>query len=264
MFVPTSPTPSAPSFHPAMLRRGLGQTASCPQPWTNVSIYAQTSADQCPKPTTQNGSQIPVATEAGQIAGAAGSIGATVLALSPTTGPAAPFVAIAGLLTSFMTGVLHIGVGCGATCVEATAVAQYAECIMHTTVNTYMNAPVHYASAQAAALAVFNAAWQYLTQVCNQIGGQGGKGCIQDRQRGGKYDQFACCYDPIANDPCVVPDPTPVDVVTGATTTVEGAASSAVTAIEQTFSSVLGTSSSSLLIQLLIGGAILLLVGGSL
>lgn len=255
--VPTRSVP--PRSLPARMRRGFGQTVptGCPQPWTITGTGGPATA--CVAPKAGGTVSSPSTAElAGSIAGAGASIGATILALSPVTGPAAPFVAIGGLLASFATSVLHIGTGCGATCVEATDVVNYAECIMQANINTYMQQPVHYASAQAAAMSVFTQAWNYIVQSCTAIGGEGGKGCIADRSPGGRWDYHALYYTPISNDPCVVPDPSPVDAVTGAATTAENAVSSAAAAVESMF----GSSGSILIPLLIVAGMAFVLMEG--
>ena len=233
------------------LRRGMGQT-DCPQPFTSVTLGPDATGTGCID--AQTAASASTAAKTGAVISGASSIGASILALSAVTGPAAPFVAIGGALVSFATGVLHLGQGCGATCIEASNAANYVQCVLALNLNTYMTTWPRYASAQAAAKAVYSQAWTYLVETCDSIGGEGGKGCLEDRQRGGKYDYFAFYLDPIANDPCVAPDPTPVDAVTGAATTAEGAVSSAVTAI----SSLTGISSS-IMTPLLIVGAMLVL-----
>lgn len=81
--------------------------------------------------------------------------------------------------------------------------------------DAYLALPVHYQSAQTAALANFDAGWQYVVQSCNiPEMGEPGVRCTSDRQRGGQWDWFSYYRDPIANDPNVVPDPQ-VDSVTG-------------------------------------------------
>lgn len=67
----------------------------------------------------------------------------------------------------------------------------------------------HNRASQAAALAVFDQIWQYLTstQGCgNPSLGDPGHACINDRARGGKWDWFVMYRDPIANDPDVHDD----------------------------------------------------------
>jgi len=132
--------------------------------------------------------------------------------------------------------------GCGATCTEATSYANQAEPLLLQNLQTYLAAPVHYASLQAAALANFDSTWSWLENACgNPALGSAGQNCISQRQEGacdsknatpggwvqnsdGSWTyQFATgpnsgtnCWnwfigyrDPIANDPTVVPDPVP-------------------------------------------------------
>lgn len=81
--------------------------------------------------------------------------------------------------------------------------------------DAYLALPVHYYSAQQAALANFDAGWAYVQQHCNiPEMGEPGTRCTNDRQRGGQWDWFVYYRDPIANDTAVVPDPA-VDSVTG-------------------------------------------------
>lgn len=57
---------------------------------------------------------------------------------------------------------------------------------------------------QQQALANFNAVWQQVVAACsNTAYGDPGHWCIDDRNRGGKWDWFSYYYDPIANDPNV-------------------------------------------------------------
>lgn len=79
-------------------------------------------------------------------------------------------------------------------------------------------------SAQAQALANFDAGWSYVVEHC-QIPEMGnpGKACVADRQRGGRWDWFAYYRDPIANDAGVKPDPAiPADVAASVGLSTEG------------------------------------------
>ncbi len=72
----------------------------------------------------------------------------------------------------------------------------------------YFDGPRTRAS-QAQALANFDAAWEWLrsADACgNPELGNPGRACIEDRQRGGRWDWFAMYRDPIANDPNVRDD----------------------------------------------------------
>lgn len=146
----------------------------------------------------------------------------------PIAGPIAAAVASIGVLLA------NVFSGCGNTCVEATNLANQAEPLLLQNLQTYMNAPVHYASLQAAALNNFNLTWAALQQACsNPALGSAGAACISDRQQGACHYQtspggwqgttyvypgaagsgstcwnwFVGYHDPIANDPTVVPDP---------------------------------------------------------
>lgn len=124
--------------------------------------------------------------------------------------------------------------GCGQTCVITSDIANHLEPILRQNLDNYMQAPVHYASLQAAAINNFTTAWNALVQACsNPTYLQAGQRCISDRQQGachyttspggwqgttytppGQNGSGPACWnwwvgyhDPIANDPTVVPDP---------------------------------------------------------
>lgn len=99
--------------------------------------------------------------------------------------------------------------------VATTEVVNAVEPKLKENLDGYMALPVHYQSAQTAALANFDAGWAYVVQSCNiPEMGEPGVRCTSDRQRGGQWDWFSYYRDPIANDPNVVPDPQ-VDSITG-------------------------------------------------
>ena len=76
--------------------------------------------------------------------------GAMVLAASKFTGPAAPFVAVAGVAAELL-GSLGVGAGCGQSCITASASADKAQPIFYQNLQTYMALPKPRAeSAQAA------------------------------------------------------------------------------------------------------------------
>jgi hypothetical protein len=99
--------------------------------------------------------------------------------------------------------------------VATTEIVNKVEPLLKENLDAYMALPVHYQSAQTAALANFDAGWQYVVQSCNipEMGAPGVR-CTADRQPGGQWDWFSYYHDPIASDPNVVPDPQ-VDSVTG-------------------------------------------------
>jgi hypothetical protein len=91
--------------------------------------------------------------------------------------------------------------------VATTEIVNKVEPILAQNRDAYLALPVRTVSAQAQALANFDAGWQYVVNNCGiPEMGDPGKRCIGDRQRGGKFDWFALYRDPIANDASVVPD----------------------------------------------------------
>jgi hypothetical protein len=109
--------------------------------------------------------------------------------------------------------------------VATTQIVNAVEPKLQENVKAYLALPVHYESAQKAALANFYAGWQYVVEHCNiPEMGEPGQRCTDDRKEGAckwRDDKGECWNwfigyrDPILNDPNVVPDP-PVDSVTGA------------------------------------------------
>ena len=164
--------------------------------------------------------------EGGQIMS---TVGGGLLAAAPFAGPAAPFVALAGAIVTFL-GQMGVGSGCGASCVMSTAYANKAEQLLGQNIAAYFAiAAPRPKSVQMAALANFDTIWNDLKQQCsNPALGDPGRRCISDRQSGScAYHQPAAsvppwgtpaagqCWnwfsgyrDPIANDPNVVADAT--------------------------------------------------------
>ena len=154
------------------------------------------------------------------------SIGAALLTAAPFAGPAAPFLAVAGLASDLLA-VLGVGSGCGQSCVLSSKYADQANQVLQQNLDTYMGLPVpRDPQAQAAALRIFDAIWGDLQQACsNPALGTAGKKCITDRQSGactwkqtaqggssypGLVPAAGACWnwfngyrDPIANDPNV-------------------------------------------------------------
>jgi len=197
------PAPSRSGF-PAPMRRGFGQGVLSPQ---NQTIAQGAAA---------------AASLTGILIGS--------LAAIPIAGPIAAAIAGIGVLLA------NVFAGCGSTCTEAANLANNAEPLLQENLDTYMSAPVHYQSLQTAALANFNNTWNALVQACsNPALGSAGQNCITARQNGACHYQtspggwqgdtyvnpgvqgsgsacwnwFVGYYDPIANDPTVVPDPVP-------------------------------------------------------
>ncbi len=88
---------------PMRERRGMGQTAP------PIEGY---------NPTT---------TASGITKTVTGSVGASMLAAAPFSGPAAPFVAAGGALLELISACSSLYSGCGVTCVEATNIVNQVE-----------------------------------------------------------------------------------------------------------------------------------------
>ena len=185
---------------------------------------------------SQQGQTIASAAAAG-----ASTTASILVALGTVGGPVGAVIAGIAALGIALANVFG---GCGNTCVEATNIANQVGPILGNNLETYLSAPIHYASMQAAALNNFDTAWAALEQGCsNPALGSAGKACISDRQAGGCtwkvaepfgwtqgadgswsyvpagaadpngticWNWFSGMRDPIANDPTVVPDPSPV------------------------------------------------------
>ena len=165
----------------------------------------------------------------------AGAVAGGLMAAAPFTGPAAPFLIAAATLIAPIASLFK---GCGQTCIQATQYADQAGTALSQLLAQYMAQPVHYRSAQVAALSYFDQVWSWLTQSCsNPQLGAAGRRCITDRQAGSTayrvapfgwtqqngqwvyvpagangsgnvpWNWFAGIRDPIANDPTVVEDP---------------------------------------------------------
>lgn len=145
-------------------------------------------------------------------------VGGGLLTAAPFTGPAAPFVAIAGAVAELL-GAIGIGNGCGQTCIAATEYANQFATLIQQNKDAYFSVPApRPKSVQTQALANFDALWNGLisVQACgNPSLGDPGKRCISERARGGRFDAFTPFRDPIANDPDVYSDSLSVSSVLG-------------------------------------------------
>ncbi len=134
----------------------------------------------------------------------------------PIGAAAAGLVAVGSLIANMFNG-------CGQTCVVASQDADKFGNLAQQNFKAYMNSPVHYASLQAAALNNFDTLMAALNQACSDPAlGAAGRRCISERLvKGGTApwcpnpghtgcDWITTLRDPIANDPNVVPDPSPV------------------------------------------------------
>lgn len=136
------------------------------------------------------------------------AVGSGLLAAAPLSGPAAPFLAAAGALTTLIGNFFHPDM----TKVEATNIVNKIEAeYLKPNLAAWQALPPNQKtqSAQAAAINVFNTAWNAVVQACSAPAlGTAGVNCIGDRQRGSTkgYDWFKLYLDPIQNDPNAVPD----------------------------------------------------------
>ena len=156
--------------------------------------------------------------------------------ISAAFGPAAPIAAAVAGLTAIGLAIANQFSGCGQTCIAATQIANKLQTYWQQNLDTYMNAPVHFASMQAAALNNFDFGWNAMVKMCSDPAlGDAGVRCISERQRGGASpwccnsptavhvadgmctgcDAFHDFRDPIANDPNVVADPVEAGPVSG-------------------------------------------------
>jgi hypothetical protein len=149
-------------------------------------------------------------------------VGAGLMTAAPFTGPAAPFVAVAGLVAE-MLAAFGVGSGCGQACVLSSQYANKAESILQQNMATYFSIPSpRVVSQQQAALLIFDTIWNDLkTQCSNPALSTAGRNCISDRQSGACkwrantspypgtpaagdcWNWFNGYRDPIANDPVV-------------------------------------------------------------
>ena len=162
--------------------------------------------------------------------GAAQANQIAALGAGVTTSMLVAFGAIGGPIGAAIGGAIAVASaiaslfgGCGQTCVAATRIANQVSGYLDQNLANYMNSPVHYYSLQQAALNNVKTALDALNAGCSdpQLG-DAGKRCISERTvRNGTApwcpkprhtgcDYWQTYYDPIANDPNVVPDPSPV------------------------------------------------------
>lgn len=166
-----------------------------------------------------------------QGASVGGSIALTILGASAAAGPIGLAIGGAVAAISMLSGTITKLIdGCGQSCVQATDIVNQAETYVQEIASAYWNAPEHTKSLQAYTLQQLDAIFDKVRALCGQIPGNAGLNCVKERLTrgylppwcvtagltladgcGGWYD---VTYDPIANDPSVVPDPTPVSAVT--------------------------------------------------
>lgn len=188
------------------------------------------------------------------IAGAGAST-ATALLVSMGTIGGPVGIAISGVIAAGLA-IASMFKGCGQTCVQATSIANQAGGVISQAFNAYMSSPIHYASMQQAFLQLFDSTMAAMDQACSDPSlGSAGQACISDRQRGSCkwkvnafgwqqtngswnyvpagaagsgstcWDPYVGIRDPVANDPTVVPDPTPGNSASTILSNITGGAS---------------------------------------
>lgn len=184
---------------------------------------------------------------AGIAATAATTTGGILAALQVIPGPVGM---AAGAIAAIGVAIANIFSGCGQTCVAATTIDNQLEPVLAQNLQHYMSSPIHYASLQRAALNNFDIAWQAYVKAEQGVPTQGAIS-IQERQAGGCawktspsgwsngvytgagangsgsscWNWFVGYRDPIANDPTVVPDPTPVSQIGSSISSIFGTGS---------------------------------------
>lgn len=183
---------------------------------------------------------------------------ASIQQITAAVGTAASMIPVAGpfiaAAASIAVSIESLFKGCGQTCIEATQIANQVGDLLSTNAHNYVSSPVRTKSMQTAALQVFDNAWSQLVNACgNPQLGQPGQDCISQRQAGGCkwksspggwtvnadgtctytwagpvnsgntcWNYFVGMRDPIATDPCVIPDPSPFSSSTAAASTGSG------------------------------------------
>jgi hypothetical protein len=167
-----------------------------------------------------------------QIGGSLETSGTALMKLGDPrlTGPAAPFLAIAGAVLDIAGAITSLFGPNPNNTIASGYVNQIEADIMKPNLAAWQALPASqkYYSVQQAALHNFMNGWNQVLRLCqNPALGSAGVNCVADRQRGGKWDWWAYYYTPIAND-TVVPDPVDTSSAPGS---VSGAVDSTVSSI---------------------------------
>lgn len=182
------------------------------------------------------------------------SVAGAALPIASATGGLAPIAAALGVSVPVVGAIIGAAIlgagyainaimnsGCGQTCIVSTSFANQANAALQQNIEAYFSIPVpRPMSSQTAALANFDALWQWLQQQCaNPQLGDAGKRCITDRQSGACvwtqpassvppwgipaagacWNWFSGYRDPIANDTNVYDDSSEVLQVINGTLT---------------------------------------------
>lgn len=175
-------------------------------------------------------------TAASVAASGATATAAILVAFGAITGPVGLAI---GAIVGIAPLIVKLFSGCGQTCTQATQYANQVEPILNQNLQAYISSPVRTVSMQQAAINNYNTAIASLKQACGQAAlGSAGQNCIDERVNasscqwkaspgGWVQNSDGTCtytpwgasgsgnscwnwvigyYNPIANDPCVVPD----------------------------------------------------------
>ena len=113
---------------------------------------------------------------------------ATAMAIGAATGPVGAAIGAAVAASIKIAQALHIGYGCGPTCVQATQLVNDAEPLFRNNVALYEGGQIDQATAQYN----YSQLWDAVVRSCGAIDGDAGKKCVTDRQAGScKYKQIA-------------------------------------------------------------------------
>jgi len=130
-------------------------------------------------------------------------------------GPVGLAVGALVALGASIAGALHIGEGCGPTCVQATNIVNQAEPTFKMNVTAYQNGQI----SQSQALSNFDQMWLAIQQACGGIPGVAGQNCVGDRQEGAcKWrDSSGQCWNWFIGyrDPLLQPSNVPFQDTTG-------------------------------------------------
>lgn len=137
--------------------------------------------------------------------------GGAVASAAPLAGPAAPIVAAVGgliALAGTIVGAIHLGEGCGPTCIQATQIVNQAEPVFKQNLDGYENGILD----QQTALSNFNQMWTAVQSTCGAIPGKAGQDCVGDRREGAcKWQDNGQCWNWFVGyrDPLLQPARTP-------------------------------------------------------
>ena len=142
-------------------------------------------------------------------AATAGLAASGLLTTIGLTSAAIPFIGpiVAGV--TLLVAALGIGNGCGATCTEATTIANNAENAFEQNLEAGQQTVAANgcltAAEQTQLVQNYWTIYNNMVAGCQQIGGTGGTKCVSARQPGGQYDAQPSFLEPLMNMPVCAP-----------------------------------------------------------